>query len=195
MINLIQKINPKIDQVKIELENLHSYATQGAILRTKSQYFEMGESSTKYFFSLEKRNAKNKVMSSTFTDEGQLTMNSTEILTQQANYFCKLYTKDKKVCFDERVKPTRTLNEANKLELEKEITLEEIGTAISQMKHGKAPGIDGLPANFYKMFYCKIKFLLLEMLRECLKIKRLTPLARVRLISLIPKKEQGSTMD
>ena len=93
VIRLIERINPKIDQAKSELEKLHSYVTQGAMLRTKTQYFEMGEQSTKYFFSLEKRNARNKMMQSTYTEEGRLTTNSIDVLKQQVSFFVN-YTQE-----------------------------------------------------------------------------------------------------
>ena len=189
-IRLIERINPKIDQAKLELEKLHSYATQGAMLRTKTQYFEMGEQSTKYFFSLEKRNARNKTIQSTYTEEGRLTIDSIEVLKQQASFFHKLYTRNENVCFDKTIDPKHKVSEVDKKEMDKEITIEEVRLAISQMKKGKAPGIDGIPADFYKMFYCRLKFLLHEMFCECIRIGRMMPMARIGIISLIPKKNR-----
>ena len=74
--------------------------------------------------------------------------------------------------------------------MDKEITIEEVGLAISQMKKGKAPGIDGIPADFYEMFYCRLKVLLHEMFCECIRIGRMMPMARIGIISLIPKKNR-----
>ena len=41
---------------KNELENLYNYITEGIILRSKVNWYEYGEKSSKYFLSLEKRN-------------------------------------------------------------------------------------------------------------------------------------------
>lgn len=37
--------------------------------------------------------------------------------------------------------------------LDREYTLEEIKTVVFQMKHNKAPGPDGFPAEFYQHFW------------------------------------------
>ena len=41
---------------KNELENLYNYITEGIILRSKVDWYEYGETSSKYFLSLETRN-------------------------------------------------------------------------------------------------------------------------------------------
>ena len=45
------------------------------------------------------------------------------------------------------------------LHIEGPLTIKEIGSALKGMKHNKTPGIDGFPAEFYKMFCAKLKFL------------------------------------
>ena len=44
--------------------------------------------------------------------------------------------------------------------LEHELSVEEIGRALKQMKNGKSPGIDGYPAEFLNIFLEKIKVFL-----------------------------------
>lgn len=44
------------------------------------------------------------------------------------------------------------VNEEDKEMCESGITELEIGTAIDQLKKGKSPGIDGISADFYKVF-------------------------------------------
>ena len=54
--------NPSAEKIadystaKLELEKIYEYITDGIIMRSKSQWYEEGEKSTKYFLSLEKRN-------------------------------------------------------------------------------------------------------------------------------------------
>ena len=43
----INKLNPKIDAVKKELEEISAYEIQGVILRSKTKYYELGEKNTK----------------------------------------------------------------------------------------------------------------------------------------------------
>ena len=50
----------KIDALKKELEAEVKYKTQGSIIRSRTQWYEEGEKSSKYFLNLEKRNYNNK---------------------------------------------------------------------------------------------------------------------------------------
>ena len=53
-------INDSIKEVEDKLEKYIKEKTMGNILRSKSQYYELGEKSTRYFHNLEKRNQENK---------------------------------------------------------------------------------------------------------------------------------------
>ena len=48
------------------------------------------------------------------------------------------------------------------LALEGPVTLAELGKALKHMKNNKTPGIDGFPAEFFKVFWCKLKILILR---------------------------------
>ena len=61
------------------------------MLRSKCQWAEEGEKSTKYFLRLEKRNYCNKVISQ-LMDEEKLEENPQTILELEKNYYKELYT-------------------------------------------------------------------------------------------------------
>ena len=44
------------NSVKQELEQIYNYITEGVILRTRTDWYEQSEKSTKYFLNHEKRN-------------------------------------------------------------------------------------------------------------------------------------------
>ena len=186
------KINDKIDKLKLELECENDYATQGAILRTRSNYYEQGEKNSKYFFALEKRLAKSKTMNNVFDENNSLINQERQILAQQAKFYKTLYTKDSNTSFKDNYlpKPERLVSKDENERMESELTLEEVGVALKQMKNQKAPGLDGIPADLLKIFYGRIKFLLLEVFNECFKVKRIFPSGRNGVISLIPKKKR-----
>ena len=48
------EVQIQYDNTKNELEDLYGYITDGAILRSKVNWYEQGEKSTKYFLNLEK---------------------------------------------------------------------------------------------------------------------------------------------
>ena len=86
-IQLITKINSKIDEVTRQLDKELLYETQGAILRATSRWVSQSEHSSKYFFGLEKWNAKNKCMSQTIDEAGNLTKNQGSILKIQSKFY------------------------------------------------------------------------------------------------------------
>ncbi|KAI3363559.1 hypothetical protein L3Q82_012167 [Scortum barcoo] len=69
-----------------------------------------------------------------------------------------------------------------------ELTPQELYAALMSLKSGKAPGIDGLPVDFYKSFWSVLGEDLLEVFNNCLE-RGLLPLScRRAVITLLPKK-------
>ena len=79
------------------------------------------------------------------------------------------------------------LNELDKDNLDKEIEMEEICTAVHSMKMGKAPGLGGLLVKFYVRFWGILKNRLYQLYGYCIQQKKLNPTARQGLISLLLK--------
>ena len=72
--------------------------------------------------------------------------------------------------------------------MDREIEQKEIALAISQMARWKVAGPDGLPADFYKVFYIKLKDILYNLYNFCHGVGRLHISARRGIITLLPKK-------
>ena len=72
--------------------------------------------------------------------------------------------------------------------MENPITLEELRLALSAMASGKAPGLDGIPHEFYETFWDIIGPELLEMFHESLQVGELPLSWRRAVVSLLPKK-------
>lgn len=77
--------------------------------------------------------------------------------------------------------------EANE-ELEVQISAEELRAALQSLESGKAPGIDGLPADFYKTFWLIIIEDLLSVLRDSPNKGELPLSCRRAVLTLLPKK-------
>ena len=75
-----------------------------------------------------------------------------------------------------------------KIELDRDITLNEIHEAAKSMHKSKAPGLDGLTLEFYLNFFDKLGPILMELYTKCIKCGILNRSARHGLITLIPKK-------
>ena len=52
-------------------------------------------------------------------------------------------------------------------ELGMPLTTDELAITLKNIKNNKTPGIDGFPAEFFKMFSCKLKFLITRALNHC----------------------------
>ena len=150
--------------------------------------FRRGKS-TKYFLNLEKSRAKQKTMSKVATGSG-ISSNLKTILQEQSKYFKKLYQSDEHVtfhlCYDLNVH----ISDAQKQEMNSDITLDEIKSSLKESKQNKSPGPDGIPVDFYQMFWPKLllQSIIFELINQIVKCKCIHESARKGIISLIPKK-------
>lgn len=82
------------DQLDVQNE-LNSYMRQkalGALIRSRTKFFEQGERSSKYYFALEKHRAKLKHMKLIRLNDGSIIKDSTKILQEQTKFYRNLYT-------------------------------------------------------------------------------------------------------
>ena len=194
-IHLIEKVNGKIDECKEKLRKMSMYEVQGAMLRSKVKWIQEAEHNTKYFFGLEKRSAKKKVMQCIKNESGVEIRESKQILELQRNFYEKLYTKNDGIqenCKNIKLNAPKKLSENEKNDLDREITLEELQSAIKSMARNKSPGSDGLPVEWYVMFWTRIKDVYYEMVKFCLLRGKLQATTREGLISLLPKAEKDT---
>ncbi|TWW53858.1 Transposon TX1 uncharacterized 149 kDa protein ORF 2 [Takifugu flavidus] len=89
---------------------------------------------------------------------------------------------------DELLQGLPRLSQRDRSTLDADITLDELTAAVGQMASGRAPGLDGLPADFYKHFWRCLGADLWEVLQECTHTGRLPTSCQTAVLSLIPKK-------
>ena len=63
------------------------------------QWYDKGERNTKYFMNLEKLKQSNKTCKSLYNEKGNVLTCQHQILTEQLNFYRKLYTSDHNVTF------------------------------------------------------------------------------------------------
>ncbi len=173
------------------LDDLLSIRAQGALVRSRFQCAAHLDSPTKFFFGLEKRNGLNRFMHSLLSESGKEITESKEIRKEAVAFYEELYKGEQVVeeetasCFYEGLPQ---VPEGVNGELVKPFTKEELYNALNSMKCGKAPGIDGIPVEFYKAFWAVVGDDLFDVLNDSLS-RGLLPLScRRAVITLIPKK-------
>ena len=85
-INLFQDKAEQSMLIKKDIEDIRLQKTEGAILRSKSNWLQYGEKMSEYFFALEKTKGRRKAIQRIENDKGQLKKTNTEILEVLHNF-------------------------------------------------------------------------------------------------------------
>ena len=110
-----------------------------------------------------------------------------EILQHQREFYKELYEEDEGINF------TCKNNYGIQVPCEIyknqsiQISSEDLTEALKGMKNDKTPGEDGIPANFYKVFWSRLKNIFYEMVLEVYRENKLHYTARQGILNLIPK--------
>ena len=175
-----------LESTKIDLEEKILEKTRGIIFRSKVRWYELGERNTKYFFSLEKARYNSKTCFKIIEDEQEYTVPK-EILEVQKRYYQLLYEKDEEVEFnmenDFNVRVPGEIAQQQNVQ----INMQELGIATRSMNNDRTPGEDGIPVDFYKVFWGKLKEPFYNMVLDCFQKQQLHPSARRGILNLIPK--------
>ena len=190
--DILKNTEEQIWLIKHELQDLISVKTKGAIIRSWATWASQAEIPTRYFLNLEKKRAQSKTLHRLVMDEGQILQEGKAVLEEIRSFYEKLYTS--KGGIDEEFLQNLDvpqLSEDIKNELDKPITTEELGKALKLMNNNKSPSVDGLPCEWYKMFWGKIKFLFTDLAHEYVNKGTMHLTARTGLISLLEKPEKN----
>ena len=88
---------------------------------------------------------------------------------------------------------TNKLSSAEAQSMEGYLTIDEVSNALQKTKHNKTPGLDGLPSEFYKVFWKDLKYPITNAINTSFD-KGILPLSlRQCVITCLPKK--GKTRD
>ncbi len=181
--------------VKLELDRLLLSKARGAMLRSKAKWVEESEKNTSYFLKLERRNQKIKSITKLCTSTEEITDES-EILLEEQRFYEQLYSNhdnkdslEKQTCekkFLENMDIPK-LSKSQSDECDDNLTLHECSTALRDLPNGKSPGSDGLPAEFYKVFWTDVKELVLNSYMYSFEVGEMSIDQRRGVITLIPK--------
>ncbi|KAL2103228.1 hypothetical protein ACEWY4_000096 [Coilia grayii] len=179
-----------INEKKKELRSFLQEQAKGALVRARISSIKDMDAPTSYFFNLEKKALHQKHMAFLKRDDGTVTTNQSEIRDMAIHFYENLYGKSDcdLRCAERLVQGLPMLSLEGGRTLDQPITFQELTEAVQQMSKGRAPRIDGLPADFYQHFWGTLGRDYFEMLQECIKEGQLPTSSRRAVLSLLPKK-------
>ena len=184
-----------LEEAQHELENFRKPKIQGLITRSRVNWYEEGEKSSKYFLSLEKRNtARNSVQCLRFDD--CIVTKKDVILQCFSDNLQAKYCKDKSTInpidyLENNVKSK--LSDAQKDLMDAPLSMRELHEALMGMKKGKSPGTNGFTSGFFKYFWDLLGPILFRAFKDGLESGTTLNSHRESVVTLIPK--QGKPKD
>ena len=161
-----------LDDKKRELQDMREQKLKGNIVRSRAQWLHNGEKPSKLFCALESFNYTEKTVKRIKTPN-KCIVDQKEILNELKCFYEKLFRNQTKMSNDIDLNAivgekndTSTLSHEESLLLEGPLEIHELGIALNSMKNGKSPGIDGFPAEFFKVFWAKMKIFILRSLNH-----------------------------
>ena len=153
---------------------------------------QRGRKELRKFINLEKRHCKQGTISQLKINDTDFVTTDSDILSECTAFYKNLYTSKKpdslQSTFLSEVNSTSLSNEEQIL-CECPLTQTECFAALEKMESDKTPGTDGLPAEFYKVFWKDISPFLISELNFAFDSGCLSVTPRRGVIKVIPKKD------
>ena len=173
-----------MERCKSELELMYDKKVEGLIIRARARWYEHGEKNSKYFLIPENRNHIKKHIRKLYIS-GVFSTDLLSIMNAQKQFYTKLYSSSKTKLdtpdaeiFFENPNLSKLSSEASE-KCEGKITIEECQNIIKTFQLGKTPGNDGLPIEFYNVFWSSVNWWLKVLTRLIKKEKCLTHKGKV----------------
>ena len=164
-------------------------------MRSRTNWYEHGEKSFKYFPSLEKRNKAKSHLRKLMTSSDTEIHDPSVIMSHVKSVYSSLYkchiTKNEEECLEYLI--SFNLPQIIRCECqlcEGLLSRKECWEALQFMKNGKSPGIDGLAKEFYVCFFNEISHLLIDALNDSYQVGQLSTSQRQAVLTLIEKSKR-----
>ena len=182
---------------RLELSAFLRERVKGALVRSRFLRLEEMDAPSSFFFNLERSVARRKQMACLQLLDGRVTTSPEEMNAHARGFYSNLFGADP-CCQESRVELQEglpQLSEGERTSLDCELTLEELTVAANQMTSGRAPGIDGLSADFFKRFWPVLGRDLHSVLAESLDSGSLPVSCQRAVLSLLPKKGPAEELE
>ena len=182
---------------KKELQVIRENKIKGQQVRSKLQWLKEGEKPTKYFCNLENKNFIEKTVKKLQNEKGQFLTEQKEILRTIRNYYASLFQNRDNVLDEvnlQKVLHNIKINKVSDSSLENTINVDELGEVLKSMKNNKSPGIDGITAEFLKVFWRQLKIFICKALNSCFTKGQLSTSLCQGIIICIPKGKKDRSL-
>ena len=179
---------------KNELETIYSKISEGIRIRSKTDWYQYGEKSTKYFLNLEKQRAVNGTVRQIIHNDNEIN-NPIEIRNELKTFYENLFKQKSSPLtsslnsYLENIQLPLINNEMF-LDCEKEFALDELFLSMKSMENGKTPGNDVITKEFYETFWDELKFAFIKSINQAKVTGELSISQRQAVIKLIEKKDR-----
>ena len=187
----------RLSTAQVKLHEVRQHKLQFQETAILSKWSRVGDRCTKGFFE-HHQGARKRAPITLMMEEGKPLTSQAELEEHILKFYKHLYTADEQVennhtareeCF-QYLKVTVT--EMHNGELLRPITGEEVKEAMKQLPPGKAPGTDGIPAEFYQELWEDIEPDIISFALESIEQANISEELNVSKIALLPKTEDRS---
>ena len=202
LVRLVDHLKSKVDASSMcclgpyhsalaELAVLDSEAVRGAQVWARVRWVEEGEISSSYFFRLEKKRSADHWISALRESDGSIVSSPADLCRSLSSFYLDLFTaSDTHPCAQSALlgNLSSVLPGDQAVLCEGHLSVTEVSSALLGMARRKAPGLDGLPVEFYVKFWDVLGPDLVSVLNSCLDSGSLALSQRRGIISLSFKK-------
>ena len=160
------------------------------MIRARLQWLHDGEKSSNFFCKLENKHYVEKTMKKLQMPNGDIITDQKDILTRINDFYANLFrNKDQELNTEtlDNLLRNKTYGRIQTTDLGRPLTVIEIGNVLKKMKNSKSPGIDGITAEFLKVFWIKLKVMVTNAINCCFEKGQLSTSLRQSIITCIPK--------
>lgn len=176
-----------------QLENLREDKIKGSVVRARARWIYEGESPSRYFCNLEKRNYVNKNVIKLIDCNNEMITDQKMILNEIKKFYVNLYRNSDNtlnavnldVLLNDFDVPK--LSNIDKATLDSDIEFSEVAAALKNMKNDKAPGSDGYTSEFFKFFWPDLGLFLYKSFIYSITNGSLSVTQKQGVLSIIPK--------
>ena len=180
---------------KNELEKLYNELTEGYILRSKCNWYEEGEKSSKFFLGLEKKKATQGTILTLVKNTSTVIDNQRDILDEIRDFYKKLFSRKSHETVQScdsflEIQDLPKISTEDKVSCETEISIDDLKYSLLSMEDKKSPGNDGLTKEFYVIFWEDVSEVMYNSLMLSKQKGELSSSQKQAVIKLIEKKDR-----